>query len=123
MIPAGRFNEVISCRKRTGSVDAMGGVGGAWTESFSVRGSVEEMAGGEDEQGAGALSGTARARVTMRHNSSTSTITSDWRLVIRGEEWNVRTVARERPGKRDVDMAGASNRSYLVALCERGVAA
>ena len=123
VIPAGKFNEEISCRKTSASVNAMGGVGGAYTEDFSVRGSVEEMAGGESEQGAGALAGTARARVTMRYNSSTKKIDTGWRLVFRGENWNVRTTARERPGKRDIDAAGASNRSYLVVLCERGVGA
>ena len=102
----------------------MGGIGGGFTERFKVMAKIEEMTGSEVEQAAGNLSGMTKAQMVVRANSQTEQITAAWRLVAKGRNWNVKSIARGAGGmKRNIDIAGAMSNAYLTIQLEAGVAA
>lgn len=89
--------------------DGYGGRVDGWEEEFTRWARRQYLRGGEEVRGA-RLSGRSPVVLTVRKDSETETATPDWKAVIGGTDYNIRTVEPHEDGM------------YIDFLCESGVA-
>ena len=111
MVKAGLYNERALFQRLTqGTVDAYGNVGTGWPDIATRSAQVLERTGKEAiEQGA--LTDTNMARLRVRSDSTTRTMTSADRVYVRGITWAIKNVIQ-------LD----SKNTILEFTIERGVA-
>lgn len=93
----------------TESVDANGGIVNGWAEQFT-RWAARHYLRGSEQVRAARLEGRQPVVLTVRLDSETETIKTDWKVEIGAAAYNVRTVEPH------------DDRMYLDLLCESGAA-
>lgn len=107
---AGRLRDRVSFQAEQPASDGAGGNTVSWAAQFTVWGGVAEDRGRERVEG-GRLAAPFVAVLTVRSSADTRRVTPDWRCVIKGEVWNIRSVGN--PDRRS---------KALEMVIERGVA-
>lgn len=105
----GKLEQRATFYSPTASADGYGGVVNGWTEEFTYWTRRQFLRGAEDVQAA-RLQGRQPVILTVRRDSDTETITTEWKAAIDGVEYNIRTVEPHE------------DRRYIDLLCESGVA-
>lgn len=116
-IGAGDLRFSIRFEKRATTDDGYGNVRGSWTTQFTRRAYIGPMRGGESVI-AGRLEGTRPTIIVVRYDSSTKTISNDWRAVEvlpDGTDGVVYAVRQAEDMEREY--------KFVTLLCEGGVAA
>lgn len=115
MTGAGELRHKIGFFKRPSQVNSYGNPEGEYsgTPEFEVFGKVAAKFGGESVQAA-RLAGQETWTITVRQNSNTAQVTTDWiaKDMNRGTIWNIRS------GPVDPD----DGRAFYELLCQSGVA-
>ena len=108
---AGKLRDRVAFESPDGTTDSYGNPSDGWGNSRTVWADVRERTG-KEKMDAGAVAAVRMATVRIRKNSTTEAITTSDRVTIRGELWNIRSIAQ-------IDSKGA----MLEMTCEAGVAA
>jgi len=109
---AGQLRDRLEFYKKVDTAaDALGNVQRVWELQFTTQARVVQRIGGETVLQA-RLSGQNLASITVRRNSQTQHINSDWKAVDprANDEWNIRSAV---PDERQ---------RFMELLAERGVA-
>jgi SPP1 family predicted phage head-tail adaptor len=109
---AGDLDQRVAFDKRSATSDGAGGTTTAFAEQFKRWAGYKHLRGGETVM-AGRLAGKHSLVATVRKDSQTELITTDWRMrdARTGTVYNVR------------DITPTDDRAFLELLCESGVAA
>lgn len=110
-MPAGKLYYSFAFDKREDVSDGMGNTRASWAEQFRCSAGKLVMRGGETVMAA-RLEGRQPVILTVRSETRTKAINSDWRArdVRTGETYNVRSSQH------------GESRAYIELLCEAGVA-
>lgn len=112
MVKAGTYRErAVIQRLDEGAIDAYGNVYSGWSNLATRWANMRETTGKEAIQ-SGELSNAGQATLRVRSDSTTTTVTSADRVVIRGHTWAIKDVVQ-------VD----AKDTVLEFRLERGVAA
>lgn len=107
---AGELRQKIELQVRTLVDDGYGNeIAGPFETQATVRAKFHYLRGGEEVM-AGRLAGRQPAIVTVRSSAATRALTTDWRILKDGKEWNIRSIT-------DPD----GRRAWLEILAESGV--
>lgn len=111
MTGAGDLDQRAAFDKQSATSDGAGGTTTAFAEQFTRWAGFKHLRGGEAVM-AGRLAGKHSLIATVRRDSSTMLIGTDWRMrdVRTGEAFNIR------------DITPTKDRAFLELLCESGVA-
>lgn len=110
---AGELRERVAFERRAPADDGFGNeVSGEWTEAFRCAARIRPARGGETIQAA-RLAGKQPVVITVRYNSNTRTVTTDWRVRDTRTEtiYNIRSIVNPD-----------EHRAYLDMECDAGVA-
>lgn len=107
---AGELRQKIELQVRTLVDDGYGNeIAGPFETQATVHAKFHFLRGGEEVM-AGRLAGKQPAIITVRSSAATRTLTTDWRILKDGQEWNIRSIT-------DPD----GRRAWLEILAESGV--
>ncbi len=107
---AGRLRRRVTFQQEVETPDGGGGYELTWADRFSVWGGFRPERGQERLE-AGRLESAVAGVLTVRSSSQTRQVTAEWRVMIRGEPYQIRAVTN--PDQRS---------KYLELTVERGVA-
>lgn len=105
----GNLDERATFYSPTATADGYGGRVDGWTSEFTRWARRQYLRGSESVQAA-RLQGRQPVLLTVRRDSGTETITTEWKVGIGASEYNIRTVEPHE------------DRRYIDLLCESGVA-
>lgn len=103
---AGDLNERVTLQTRTEASDGVGGVTRTWADVMTVWAKVTPRVGVENLE-----NGRVNAAQTATFSIRNRTVDETWRLLWRGESWNIRRIMR-----------GGNRPQFLDIDAERGVA-
>jgi SPP1 family predicted phage head-tail adaptor len=90
---AGKLRDRVTFRRRAAADDGYGNtVSGPWTDLVTEWADMLERLGGE-RLAAGALHAPRMATIRVRRSTVTLGITEADKVVARGEDWNIRSIA------------------------------
>ena len=107
---SGKFRDRATVESPDHTSDDYGNVTSGWQNAREIWADVLERTGKEKLE-AGAVQSMRMATVRVRSNNTTRAITTADRLTVRGEVWNIRSIAQIGRSKRVIEFS-----------CEAGVA-
>lgn len=107
---AGKFRERVTLQRPGVGDDGYGNVTAPWIDDVTVWADMLEQLG-KERVAAGRLESARTATIRVRKSTDMALVTPAWRIMARGEPWNIRSIAR----------VGRKN-DVLEMLCEAGVA-
>jgi SPP1 family predicted phage head-tail adaptor len=109
-VAAGKFRERVTFQRPGVGDDGYGNVTAHWVDDVTVWADMLDQLG-KERIAAGRVESSRMATIRVRQSTQTDPITAGWRIMARGEAWNIRSIVR----------VGRKN-DVLEMLCEAGVA-
>jgi SPP1 family predicted phage head-tail adaptor len=107
---AGKLRDQVTFQRPGVGDDGYGNVTAPWVDDVTVWADMLEQLGRE-RIAAGRVESARMATIRVRQSPETELATPAWRILARGEAWNIRSIARV-----------GREREILEMLCEAGVA-
>ncbi len=92
---AGRLRDRCAFQKEQNTADGAGGNATTWQTQFTVSGQMIHGATREDRE-AGRLEASAKWRLKVRSSTDTRTVTAEWRVLIKGVPYQIRSLGINR---------------------------
>lgn len=110
MAVAGKFHDRVTFQRPGVGDDGYGNVTAPWIDDVTVWADMLEQLG-KERVAAGRVESARAATIRVRQSSQVAAVKTSWRIIARGEAWNIRSIAA----------VGRKN-DVLEMLCEAGVA-